>query len=795
MYKYHFKIIWRNLARFKLHLIINIAGFSIGISSFILILLYVQSELSIDSFHKNRDRIYKVTLGGSFNTMAPFAVMLKDKIPEVEKITRIDFQMGGGKSPLLKVKEGVGTKTLQVNDIIYADSTFFDIFSFKVLNGNAKEALTKPNSIVLTKSVSHRLFGNENPVGNTIEFIGTNENPRLVYTVTAIIEDNPGNSSLRFNAITSFNTLKSIKPAGVDVDDDYANWTYETYILTNMPYNTDELNSKINGIWLEKILEKNGIQPESESSKEYVSGLVPLKDVSFYQNNRIEFIYLILLVGIIIIIISIINFVNLSIAKASLRSKEIEVRKVTGSSRYELVKMFIMESVIVTFIASSLAMLIVIFLIPLFNESIGKSIAFTSPQILKGIVAFFSGTVLIGILAGLYPAVYLSSFKPSAIYKSVKNNGRGTSSVIKSLIVFQFAISIILITGTITVSRQINFMRTGDVGFNKENIITFQLSKNTRGKFDVFKQQLLRNPEIINVGASSGSWLSHQFHMSFTGEINGSEKTYFAMAVDPDFVNTVGLKIISGRNFSNDLETDKYKAVILNETAVKNFGLQEPLGFEIEMANVKARVVGVVKDFHNESFQKKINSLVLWNVPDYSSNLSIRISGNNTAETIGFIKKQWEEFSPDIPFQYNFLDAGYDALYKEEVKFNRVITYFSVIAILIACMGLLGVVSLSIATRTKEIGIRKINGARISEILFLLNRSFILLVVIAYLVAVPIAWYVMSKWLGNFAFRTGLSWWIFTLAGLLAITVAVITISWQSWRAATRNPVEALRYE
>jgi len=795
MCKYNFKIIWRNLARFKLHSIINIVGFSIGISSFILILLYVQSELSINSFQQNRDRICKITLGGNFYTMAPLAVILKDKIPEIEKIARIDFQMGGGKSPLLRIKEGDEIKSLQVNDIIYADSTFFDIFSFKVITGNLKESLSKPNSIVLTESVSRKIFGNENPVGNTIEFIGTNESPRLLYTVTAIIEDNPGNSSLKFNGIVSFNTLKSIKPAGVDVDEDYGNWTYDTYILTNSSYNKDNIAGKINGIWLDEILNKNGIQAGSESAKEYVAGLVPLKNVPFYQNNKTEFIYLILLVGIIIIIIAGINFVNLSIAKASLRTKEIEVRKVSGSSRYELIKQFMMESVIITFTAALLALITVMFLMPVFNESIGRSISFTFSQYSKGILLFISGTILIGIAAGIYPAVYLSAFKPAAVHKGVKTKGSRTSSVTRSLIVFQFAISIALIIGTITVSRQINYMRTGDVGFDKENIITFQLSKNIREKYEVFKQQLLRNPDIKNVGASSGKWLSEQFHMSFTDEINGSEKTYYAMAVDPDFVNTIGLKITRGRNFSGELETDKNKAVILNETAVRNFGLDEPLGSEIEMGNVKARVVGVVKDFHNESFQKKINSLVLWNVPSYCSNLSIRISGNNVRETIEYINKQWSEFSPDIPFKYDFLDENYDALYTQEDKFNTVISYFSIIAIILACLGLFGVVSLSIASRTKEIGIRKINGAKISEILLLLNRSFIILILMAYVFAVPIAWYTMHRWLGNFAFRTELSWWIFVVAGLLALTVAIITISWQSWRAATRNPVEALRYE
>jgi putative ABC transport system permease protein len=795
MFKYHFKIVWRNLLRFKLHSILNISGFAIGISSFILIMLYVQSELGVDRFQQNRDRIYKLTIGGSFNTMAPLTVILKDKIPEIEKIVRLDFNMGGGKTPLFRFNAGNETKTVQVNDIIYADSTFFDVFSFRVLNGNAKKSLSDPNTIILTKSISRKIFGNIDPVGKTIEYIGTNERPRLYYTVSAIIEDIPENSSIKFNGIVSFITLKDIKPAGVDVDEDYGNWTYDTYILADKSVSSDELTGKINKVWFDEILKKNYIEPGSESSKEYVLGSVPLKEVTFYQNNKIRFIYLIMLVGIIIIIIGIINFVNLSIAKSYQRAKEIGVRKVAGSSRYELIKQFTGESLIIAFISSLTALIIVSFLMPVFNEITGKSISFSIRQYLLNSLYFVSGSILIGIIAGAYPAFYLSALKPLSVFKNVKTGGLKTSPIIQGLIIFQFTISITLIISTITISRQIKYMRTADTGFDKENLITFQLTESIRGKYDIFKKQLLQNPDIISVAGSSGKWLSEQFHISFNEKINESERTFYAMAVDPDFVNTVGLKIVKGRNFSRDMETDKYRTVIINETAVKNFGLDDPLGCEIKMFDYKARVVGVVRDFHNESFQKSLNSLLLWDVPEYCNNVTVRISDKNIRETISFINKQWEALSPDIPFEYNFLEEKYNALYNEEDKFSIVIGYFSIIAILIACLGLFGVVSFSAATRTKEIGIRKINGAKISEILLMLNRNFIILVLIAYIIAIPVAWYFMHKWLGTFAFRTTLSWWIFILSGLLVFLIAVVTVSWQSWRTATRNPVEALRYE
>ena len=795
MLKHHLKIICRHLLSNKLQSILNIAGLSVGISSFILILLYVNHELTFDRFHKNFNNVYKLTLGNSFYTMAPFAVVLNDKLPEIEKIARIDFQMGGGKSPLLRVKKGNETETFQVNDIIYADSTFFDIFSFSVIQGDAKTSLTEPNSIVLTESTANKIFGNRNPVGQTIEFIGTNENPRLKYTVSAIIKDVPANSSIKFNGIVSFSTLKSIKPGGVDVDEDYGNWTYDTYILKKSNSSVDQLTKKTNEIWLNDVLKRSDIRPDSESAKEFISGFVPLKEVSFFKNNKARFIYLILSVGIFIIVLALINFVNLSIAKASTRTKEIAIKKVHGSSRYDLIKQFLGETLVLTFTGTSIALVIVDFLMPLFNEITGISVTFKLLQNPTWILLLISGSFLTGIVAGIYPALYISSFKPVAILKNEKSSGNINKTIIQILIVFQFVISIILIISTIIIASQVRYMRTKNVGFDNKHIIICHLTKNIRNKYEVFKQGLLENPDIINVATSSGIGLAEKFHISFTEEINGAEKSFRAMACDPDFIKTIGLKIIEGRDFSWDLETDKSKTVILNETAVKYFAIDPALGFELNINNSKALVIGVIKDYHNESFQNKISPQVLWYVPGWNSSLSIRISSNNISETIQYIKNQWNELSPDIPFEFQFLDEKYDTLYKEEDKFNLLIGYFSIIAILIACLGLFGLVSFSAERRNKEIGIRKINGAKISEILLLLDRELVIRVTIAYIIAVPIAWYTMHKWLMSFAYKTEISWWIFALAGIIALGIALLTVSWLSWRTATRNPVNALKYE
>jgi putative ABC transport system permease protein len=777
-----------------MHSIINISGFAIGISSFILILLYVHHELTYDRFHSNFNRIYKVTIADNFGTMAPFAGIIKDKIPEIEKFVRIDSYMGGGESPLLRVKKGNEVKTVQIKNIIYADSTFFDIFSFRVIQGNEKTSLSAPNSIILTESTAYNLFGKENPIGKTIEFIGTAEKPRLNYTVSAIIQDLPDNSTIKLNGIVSFNTLKSIKPGGVDVDIDYGNRTYDTYILISKSCSLDKLTQKANEIWMDYILKKESIKPESESAKDYIAGFVPFKDVNFFKNNKIQFIYLILLVGIIIIVIAVINFVNLSIAKASLRTKEVGIKKVIGTQRYNLIIQFISESIILTFIATFIATIIVECLMPLFNDITGRSISFNFLQHPVKIMFFVLGSILIGIIAGIYPALYLSSFRPITIFKNVIIGSNKHKIITQTLITFQFVISIALIISAIIISKQVKYMRTQNVGFDNKNIITCQQTQSIRNKYNVFKQRLLQNPNIINITASQDHGLSEAFSMSFVNEINGSEKTYYTMPVDPDFIKTIGLKIIKGRDFSWDL-TDEFKRVIINETAVKNFGLDNPLGFKIKLFDYQMEVIGVIKDFHNESFQKKINSLVLWCVPGYSFNLSIRISNNNRQETINYIKKQWEELSPDIPFEFKFLDEKYDALYKEEDKFNLVIGYFSIIAILIACLGLFGLVSFTTVNYTKEIGIRKVNGARTFQILTMLNKNFLRWVVISFVIACPLAYYAMNKWLQNFAYKTTISWWVFLVAGVMTGAVALLTVSWQSWRAANRNPVEALRYE
>jgi putative ABC transport system permease protein len=727
--------------------------------------------------------------------MAPFAVVLHNKLPEIEKIARIDFQMGGGKSPLMKVKKGNETETFQVNDVIYADSTFFDIFSFSVIRGDAKTSLTEPNSIVLTESTANKLFGNGDPIGKVIEFIGTNENPRLNYTVAAIVNDIPVNSSIKFNGIVSFSTLKSIKPGGEDVDEDYGNWTYDTYILKNSNSSVDQLTKKTNEIWLNDVLKRDNIKPGSESAKEFISGFVPLKEVSFFKNNKAKFIYLILSVGVFIIILALINFVNLSIAKASTHTKEIAIKKVHGSSRYDLIKQFIGETLVLTFISTALALVIVDSLMPIFNDITGISVTFSLLQHPKWILLLISGSVLTGILAGVYPALYLSSFKPVAILKNERISGNINNTIIQTLIVFQFVISIILIISTIVIAIQVRYMRTENVGFDNKHIIICQLTRNIRNRYEVFKRGILENPDILNVATSSGIGLTEKFHISLTEEINGVEKSYLAMAVDPDYIKTIGLNLIDGRDFSWDLETDKGKTVILNETAVKYFAIDPALGFELDIFNSKALVIGVVKDYHNESFQNNISPQVLWYTPGWNSCLSIRISGNNVSETIQYIKNQWNELSPDIPFEFQFLDEKYDALYMEEDKFNLLIGYFSIIAILIACLGLFGLVSFSTERRNKEIGIRKINGAKISEILVLLNRDYVIRVAVAFCVASPIAWFAMHKWLQSFAYKTEISWWIFAFAGIISLAVALLTVSWQSWRSATRNPVDALKYE
>jgi putative ABC transport system permease protein len=632
-------------------------------------------------------------------------------------------------------------------------------------------------------------LGTENPIGKNIKFISKSRELTLDLTITAIIEDTPVHSSIPYSGIISFETRYSDSPK---MEEDWGNWGYPTYIKLNKNARIDDFKLKVDPSWVE--LAKDKLQITGASDNEIVNYLkfVPLKDVQFFGNSKRQFISLILIIGIIVIVIAIVNFINLSVAKSSNRSREIGIKKVFGSGRTGIIFQLLFESVSLSFLSTFLALFIVVIISPVFEKITGWNVSFEHEYYFYIIAILISGSLIIGLTAGLYPALFLSSFNPVRTFKNETSFGSKGKKFKIFLMVFQFAISISLIICTIVITKQVRYLRTKDVGFDKENLIYCSRSKVSK-KYDTFKQKLLQNPNIHNI-ASSNTSLARNFPMTNSCVINDKERTFYTMTVDQDFVKTMGLKIIKGRDFSWDISTDQYGAMIINETAEKEFELTDPIGTELEMFGHKVYIIGVMKDFHASSFHQKIPPSALWVAP-WNGTINFRIDAKNTDNSIAYIKKIWDEFSPDVPFEYHFLDEEYDSLYKSEEKFNLLIAYFSILAIFIACLGLFGLVSFSIDKRIKEIGIRKVNGAKAIEIIVLVNKTFIFWVIVAFMLACPIALYAMKKWLQNFSYRTEINPWIFILAGIIALIIVFCTVSLQSWKAATRSPVDALRHE
>jgi putative ABC transport system permease protein len=666
------------------------------------------------------------------------------------------------------------------------------MFSFPVIHGNIKSALKEPYSIVLTKSTSQNLYGKENSVGETIHYIGDkmrDGKPEMDLTVTAILEDVPTNSTIGFNALVSFSTLYATKPTGMNPEEDWVNWGYRIYVRLK-DQNVQTFQSKLSQLWLEK---ENTLWPEEDHQK---IDIIKFAEVRFYNNNKRTLLFVTQLIGLFILAIAIINFVNLTIAKSASRAKEIGIRKVVGSLRFDLIKQFLVESIMIAVITAPVALVIFELSKSQFYNIINKQIPlniFNQPFMLL----FLLATVLfIGLIAGIYPAFVLSSFKPASIIRGEKTKGKKGASLRFSLLVFQFIISITLITCTILISKQIDFLKTKPLGYSNKNIIYCFQNRQINEKYDVLKQILIQIPNIISMARSNHA-LGQEFNIGTKQEINGIRKPYRATTVDPDFIPTMGIEIMEGRPFSWEIPTDKHNSIIVNESFVREFELDSPIGAEIDFLDflhIRPKIIGVVKDFHYDSFYHKLEPSALW-YADWNSNINIKISDRNQSQTIKYIEKVWNELSPQTPFEYEFLDATYDKLYKAEEELKQIVIIFSLISILITYLGLFGLISYSAVQRTKEIGIRKVLGASITNLIGSLTRDYFRWIIIAVLIACPISYYAMNKWLQNFAYHIEMSWWMFALAGAIALMIALLTVSCQVIRAATANPVEALRYE
>jgi len=782
MFKNYFLITLRNIRRQKGYSFINIVGLSIGIAIFLLIISYVKNELSFDSFHSNLARIYLIGTADNNGTPVPMSALLEQNIPEIQQSVRM---RNNYHSTLFRYKGGFAN----LEESYYVDQEIFELFSFPVVKGEVETALTQPFSLVLTENSAERIFGSEDPLGKVVNY-----DNRQDFTVTAIVKDVPKNSSISFDALFSIEALDDVTEESVS----WTHWSTQTYLLFPEDHDYRALETKIREFLHGMYKEQWRMSQERIDAMAF--SLRPFRDHYFdrarggrYRHGSRQNVYIFGFVAFIILLIACINFINLTTARAGIRANEVGVKKVLGSHKSQLMKQFLFESILMSFVAAGLSVLLIALFRSRFYTLIGKELEFAlfSSAAHFGYIAI--GAVGLGILSGLYPSLYLTAFKPVDILNGNKVRGVRGSVFRKTLTVFQFAMSILLIVGTLTVSRQLRYMNNLDLGFEKDHLLWLDLNTTLRSQVDVFKNQLLANPNIKSVAASRFTEPGVQSTWTFRDEEGKTVRSNIFLA-DDDYMGTMGLALLEGQDFSPTMSQQETGAVLLNERAVQAFGMESPLGRLIGTDRPYA-VVGVFKDFYFRSLHTPIEPLVIAYDPPTCNKINIRISSPNIPETLAFIGVVWTELSPEHPFVYNFYDESFEQLYLGEKRFQEIFLNFAALAIFVACLGLFGLASFLAEKRTKEIGIRKVMGASDKGIVLLLSKEFAKWVLVANIVAWPVAWLGMNMWLQNFAYRIHMNVWILLAAGGSALLIALLTVSFQALKAAAADPVESLRYE
>ena len=801
MLKSYFTIAFRNLAKRKFYAGINILGLSIGLTSCLLIVLYIHHELSYDTMHTQADRIYRVGLKGKISdqkigvtvTPAPLALTAVEELPEVENATRILHLFG---VQTIRYNETV----IVEEKVFWADSTFFDVFSFKLLAGDPSTALTEPNTVVLTEDMAQKYFGKEPALGKTL-LVGDEKIP---HEVTGVVENLPANVHFHFNMLRSMTSLE------ISRRNEWFSNNFITYLLLHEGASSESLEAKLPGLVAKyvgpEIQRYLGVSLETlaQEGNQYGYFLQPLLDIHLHSdlslelepNGDITYVYILGAIAFFIILLACINFMNLATARSANRAKEVGVRKTLGSLRSSLIWQFMTESVVLCLIATGSAVLAANLLLPSFGNIAGKeisSVLFIEPWFLLSLLGLM---LIVGMLAGSYPAFYLSSFRPVEVLKGKLKVGTKSSSIRNTLVVFQFFISITLIICTLLVYQQLEYAQAKNLGLAKENVMVMYGTQHlTDRQQATFKQALFNESQVVNASISNdippGSIARTIFERTATQE----DASLYTYEVDYDYLPTMQIELLEGRNFSRSFSTDT-AAILLNETAVTALGAENLLNEEVVHTGSGRTylVVGIFKDFNFESLRNEIQPLAL-TLTTQGSYLSARISSENVSATVNQIESLWEQYAPGQPFQYTFLDDNYDALFLAEQRLGKVFSIFTGLAIAVACLGLLGLATFMAEQRTKEIGIRKVMGASATNITLLLSKDFTKLVIIAFGIAIPVAYFVMQKWLEGFAYRTDISPWVFLLAGVGALLIAWLTVSWQSLKAALANPVDSLKNE
>lgn len=793
MFMNYLKIALRNMKRHKGYSFIYIAGMAIGITCSILILLYVQYELSYDKYHKNYDRIYRVIqyqpekkyLSSDYfaPTQAPLGPELMNRYPEVISATRINLFS----NVLISSRK---SSFLEPN-IFFADPEIFEIFSFELLKGDRHTALNDPYSMVISERMAEKYFGSEDPVGKVIRYQNSDE-----FRITGVLKNIPENSHLKMEFIASFKSYTDMRWYNPDRWE--PGWFCYTYCLLHQDTDPIALENKLVSL-SDEVFEINHIKSQLV--------LQPLSKIHLYSNiNReisdnadIRFIYILSFTAFVILLIACINYMNLATARSAQRGKEVGIRKVVGAQKIQLIKQFIGESLVFIFSALILSILFVLIFLPTFNSFFERNITFNVGDNLQFILILFMLIISTGIISGSYPALFISSFKPVTALKGTFSK-RSKSAVFRNfLVVIQFSITIIFIICTLVVRKQLKYIRNVDVGYNKDQIVVLVVRDSSALlNNETIKTEFLKNPNILKI--SSSSCLPNSitsFQPDWPNDQIGNKVTVYVGHVDYDFTDLYDIKVTKGRNFSRDFPTDENRAILLNEAAVKSLGWESTLGRMVSHYGSPGAVeiIGIVKNFNFQSLHTKIKPLYLYLDPSGGNYLSVKIKASNIPETIEFLRAGMKRFSPNYPFEYYFFDDVFDMAYRAEQRMESIFSTFAFLSIFIACLGLLGLVSFVAEQKTKEIGIRKVLGASATNIISLLSKKFIKWIIVANVVAWPIAHYFMNKWLQNFAYGIDFSLWIFALATVLALFIAFLTISFQTIKAATANPVDSLRYE
>ena len=783
MLKNYLKTAFRGFRRHKSSFFINLAGLSIGLACSFLIFLWVIDEMNMDQYHTDSDRIVQVMefqsysdeLMTTLSTPGILARTLKEEIPEFQYISTYTWN-----NDYLFTK---GNDSFMENGL-YVENDFFQILSIDLLYGDRENLLVNPNTIVLSETMAKKYFGNQNPVGEGLTLDNDQE-----LTITGVYRDMPSNSTFQFDCLLNYEDWYLEN----DWAQEWGNNGPRTIAKLAQGTDIETLNEKIKGF----------IKGKNEGShidlfvypfaSRYLYGSF---DNGVVSGGRIEYVRLFIIVAVFILLIACINFMNLSTAKATKRAKEVGIRKSIGASQGSLIGQFIGESMIISFFSLFISILLVEAFLPLFNDLTEKSISvdYTNPLLL---VIFISTVIITGLVSGSYPAFYLSSIEAVRSLKGSLKSSWKEAFARKGLVVFQFSLSIVLIVSTIIIYRQIQYTQTKNLGYNKENLIYFTTEDQVGEQWDSFHSQLESIPGVVMASRTSHSFLyqnSNTLGVDWEGKDPDTRILFENITVDYDFLKTMGVELLEGRSYSREFGADTSK-IIFNEAAIAAMGMEDPIGKVIQLWEEDYEIIGIARNFHFQSFRTEVNPAFFRLYPEYGWRAFVRIESSNISNTLSQIEGKWKEFNPNFPFIYEFMDEQYASLYRAEMRIGSLARAFAFVAIFISCLGLFGLSAFTAEQRSKEIGVRKVLGASVNSLVMLLSKDFTKLVLISIIISIPVSWYLMNMWMSEFAYSSGIEWWVFGVAGVAALLIAWLTVSWQSIKAALVNPVNSLKSE